>query len=252
MTAPAHPNLRIEIPVDSPFFAGHFPGHPVLPGIAHLAFVARALGDGPLAEILLLKLRRPVIPGDALDLYLEEGDDGRVRFDLRRSEEVVSSGVVRRGGNETICAVGFSSLVPGRFPPPSELVPHAPPALLVRSLVEASATGATAIAMIPEDSPFAAGGRSPAFVGLEAGAQTAAALEALDRRTKAEAGPRIGYVVGIRNARFSVPWLPTGQALPVTVRPAGSAPPLTIYEVRLGREPELLSGLVSTYLDPLP
>jgi len=38
------------------------------------------------------------------------------------------------------------------------------------------ATGAAAMAMIPEDSPFAEGGRAPAFVGLEAGAQTAAAV----------------------------------------------------------------------------
>jgi len=250
MTAPVQ--LRIEVPEDSPFFAGHFPGHPVLPGIAHLAFVARALGDGPLAEIRTLRLRRPVFPGDTLDLLLEEGDEGLVRFDLRRGEEVVSSGVVRRGSNEETYVADLSLPASSRFPPPGDLVPHAPPALLVQSLVEVSATGATAIAMIPEDSPFVEGGRAPAFVGLEAGAQTAAALEALDRRERVEAGPRIGYVVGIRNARFADPWLPAGQALPITVKPAGSAPPLTIYEVRLGGEPELLFGLVSTYLDPTP
>ncbi|HYN19865.1 MAG TPA: hypothetical protein VE078_02815 [Thermoanaerobaculia bacterium] len=250
MTPPVQ--LHIEVPEDSPFFAGHFPGHPVLPGIAHLAFVARALGDGPIAEVRTLKLRRPVFPGDTLDLVLEEGEEGLVRFDLRRGEEAVSSGVVRRGGNGETYATDLFSPVPSRFPPPRDLVPHAPPALLVQSLVEVSATGATAIGTIPEDSPFADRGRVHAFVGLEAGAQAAAALEALDRRGREEAGPRIGYVVGIRNAWFGVSWLPTGQALPITVKPAGSAPPLTIYEVRLGGEPELLFGLVSTYLDPAP
>ena len=43
--------MRIAIPEGSPFFAGHFPGHPILPGIAHLALLARALGNPPLAEV---------------------------------------------------------------------------------------------------------------------------------------------------------------------------------------------------------
>ena len=42
--------FRVEIPAASPLFAGHFPGHPILPGIAHLAIVERALGI-PLAAV---------------------------------------------------------------------------------------------------------------------------------------------------------------------------------------------------------
>lgn len=223
--------MRITIPEGSPFFAGHFPGHPILPGIAHLALVARALGNPPLAEVRVLKLRKPVLPGDVLDLSLEE-TDGVVRFEIRRGEETVSNGIVRIGGEETAVAEAPTS----PSPPPAGLIPHAPPALLVRT---------TSVAVIPGDNPFVEAGRAPAFVGLEAGAQAAALLEALGR---VSGEPRIGYVVAIRNARFRTPWLPAGRPLPVTVKPAGSAPPLSIYEVSVG---EVVAGLVSTYVDSL-
>ena len=109
--------------------------------------------------------------------------------------------MLRRHGYEVERAGSASS----SYPPPGELVPHAPPALLVRSILEVSAEGASAIVQIPDDSPFVQTGRAPAFVGLEAGAQTAAVLEALGR-SEGETGPRIGYVVAIRNARFRTPW----------------------------------------------
>ena len=220
--------MRIAIPEGSPFFAGHFPGHPILPGIAHLALVAR---DRPLAEVRVLKLRKPVLPGDLLDLS-EDETDGLVRFEIRRGEEVVSNGTIRIGDEETeVTEAPLSASLP------AGLVPHAPPALLIR-------TGS--VALIPADSPFVVAGRAPAFLGLEAGAQAAALLEALDRSS---GEPRIGYVVAIRNARFRTPWLPAGRPLPVTVKPAGSAPPLTIYEVSVG---EVVTGLISTYITPAP
>jgi 3-hydroxymyristoyl/3-hydroxydecanoyl-(acyl carrier protein) dehydratase len=220
--------MRIEIPEGSPFFAGHFPGHPILPGIAHLALVAR---DRPVAEVRTLKLRKPVLPGDVLDLSLEEAED-LVRFEIRRGDEVVSNGVLRLGSEEAEVAEA-----PAAGPLPAGLIPHAAPALLVRSLT---------VAVIPEDNPFVHAGRAPAFLGLEAGAQAAALLEA---QVRSVGEPRIGYVVAIRSARFRTPWLPVGRPLPVAVSLAGSAPPLTIYEVSAGG---VVTGLVSTLIIPTP
>lgn len=239
--------IRIEIPVLSPFFAGHFPGHPILPGIAHLALVARELGGAPFTEVRNLKLRRPVLPGDVLDLTLDRGEDGLVKFELRREEEAVSGGTLRTGEGELL-PTGTILGSGGLYPSPGELIPHAPPALLVREMLEVTPEGASAIAWIPGDSPFVQDGRAPAFVGLEAGAQTAAVLEALGRSGEGT-GPRIGYVVAIRNARFRTAWLPADQPLAVSVKLTGSAPPLSIYEVRVG---ELVTGLVSTYVAPTP
>ncbi|HSN87858.1 MAG TPA: hypothetical protein VL025_13960, partial [Thermoanaerobaculia bacterium] len=240
---------RIEIPALSPFFAGHFPGHPILPGIAHLALVARELGGVSFTEVRNLKLRRPVLPGDVLDVTLERGEEGLVKFELRRGEEAVSGGIVRTGEGD-LAPVAIS-LTSGSYPPPGDLIPHAPPALLVRDMLEVTPEGASAIAWIPGDSPFVQGGRAPAFAGLEAGAQTAAVLEALGRSGEG-AGPRIGYVVAIRNARFRTAWLPAEQPLAVSVKLAGSAPPLSIYEVKAGGEAELVTGLVSTYVASTP
>ncbi|HEX6863874.1 MAG TPA: hypothetical protein VF414_13695, partial [Thermoanaerobaculia bacterium] len=186
-----------------------------------------ALGNPPFAEVRTLKLRKPVLPGDVLDLTLEE-TDGLVRFEIRRGEEAVSNGVVRIGSGD-----GMVTEAPLCASLPAELIPHAPPARLVRT---------AELAVIPEDNPFVEAGRAPAFVGLEAGAQAAALLEALDRSS---GEPRIGYVVAIRNARFRTPWLPAGRPLPVSVKPAGSAPPLSIYEVSVG---DVVTGLVSTYI----
>ncbi|MEA2693717.1 MAG: hypothetical protein QOJ16_3104, partial [Acidobacteriota bacterium] len=67
-------------------------------------------------------------------------------------------------------------------PPAVEsLLPHRDPMRLVRVIVEVAAEldRIHCIAVIPADNPLAAGDRAPAFLGLEAGAQAAAALEAL-------------------------------------------------------------------------
>ena len=252
--------LRFEVPAASPFFAGHFPGHPILPGIAHLALAA---GGAPVAEISTLKLRHPVHPGDVLDLRLHEpGEDGVLRFELRRGEEPVSNGVLRLGGPGVEIpgwVVSLQGATPSPDPRPQgntaqpgvfnpRLIPHAPPARLVRDVLEATAESLTGIAEIPPDNPFVQGGLAPAFVGLEAAAQGAAVLEALGR--KEGEGPRIGYLVGIRNARFQTPSLPAGRPFPFTIRLSGSAPPLSIYEIVVPGEDggELLRGSVNTYL----
>jgi 3-hydroxyacyl-[acyl-carrier-protein] dehydratase len=92
--------LTVRIPEPSPLFAGHFPGHPILPGVAQLALVTRALGDwrGPgmaLSGVRSLKLRQPVGPGDTLVVRLSPpAEDGSVPFVIDRQGTVVSRGTV--------------------------------------------------------------------------------------------------------------------------------------------------------------
>jgi 3-hydroxymyristoyl/3-hydroxydecanoyl-(acyl carrier protein) dehydratase len=232
---------RIEIPADSPFFRGHFRGHPIFPGIAHPLLVTRL----PVAEIPSLKLRSPVRPGDALDVSAT-GDGEMIRFELRRDGELVSQGTLRTATdwNDQQSLPPLAS-APSAFPPVSTLIPHEPPARLLREILEASAEGLTGIAQIPADSPFVREGRAPSFLGLEAAAQGAAVLEALSRQDAS--GPRIGYLVGLRNARLHTPWLPAEQPFRVTVRLTGSAAPLSMYEVAVE---EIVHGSISTYLAP--
>jgi predicted hotdog family 3-hydroxylacyl-ACP dehydratase len=234
--------FQIEIPAASALFAGHFPGQPILPGIAHLAIVAGAAG-APLAAVRGFRVRRPVEPGESLDLSLGPPDpDGWRRFEIRRGDAAVAGGSVQTASEGEEPAPETAPLPAlGDLP---VLLPHAPPALLVRSVLTASTEEIACAAEIPADHPLTADGFAPACLGIEAAAQAAAVLEALARRED-DPGPRVGYLVGIREARFAAPFLATGQAFRVTARLIGSAPPLSIYEITAGGG---VSATISTFL----
>jgi len=255
---------RVEIPADSPFFAGHFTGHPILPGIAHPLLVARALNPGieaRIAEIRSIKLRSPVRPGNVLTVSgTAPGEDGTVRFELRRDGELVSQGSLRIAPPEWSGAPAVPIPVEGAgsYPPVSTLLPHQPPARLLRDVLDASRETLAGVIEIPASNPFVTAGRAPAFLGLEAAAQGAAALEALNRRNDpgnssdpSDPGPRIGYLVGLRNARCHTPRLPVERPFRVTVRLSGSAAPLSIYEVSVEGDggTALVQGTISTYIN---
>jgi 3-hydroxyacyl-[acyl-carrier-protein] dehydratase len=93
--------LTVRLPEASPLFTGHFPGHPILPGVAHLALVTRAIADWQgrqvvLASVRSWKLRRPAEPGETLAVRLSAASDGGVGFTLEKDGEgeTVSRGIV--------------------------------------------------------------------------------------------------------------------------------------------------------------
>jgi len=69
-----------NVTVNEPFFEGHFPGHPVMPGVLMLEALAQTLGIlvlqkeenrgkmGYFASMDKVKFRKPVFPGDTLKL----------------------------------------------------------------------------------------------------------------------------------------------------------------------------------------
>ena len=69
-----------NVTINEPFFQGHFPGHPIMPGVLIIEAVAqaggilalKAMGGGKriayFAGIDNCKFRRPVVPGDQLRL----------------------------------------------------------------------------------------------------------------------------------------------------------------------------------------
>lgn len=79
---------RRRVPEDEPFFAGHFPAMPVVPGVFVLEALAecvrRTLPPGAtLASAPLVRFRRRVNPGDTLDLTVTRagGEGERLRFE---------------------------------------------------------------------------------------------------------------------------------------------------------------------------
>jgi UDP-3-O-[3-hydroxymyristoyl] N-acetylglucosamine deacetylase/3-hydroxyacyl-[acyl-carrier-protein] dehydratase len=73
-----------NVTFNEPFFQGHFPGHPVMPGVLIIEAMAQAGGmlmmgsvDDPATKVVYfmsldgVKFRRPVVPGDQLRFELE-------------------------------------------------------------------------------------------------------------------------------------------------------------------------------------
>jgi 3-hydroxyacyl-[acyl-carrier-protein] dehydratase len=73
------------VTVNEPFFAGHFPGHPVMPGVLILEALAqasallayRSMIEEPGDKVTYLmgidnaRFRKPVVPGDRIELHVE-------------------------------------------------------------------------------------------------------------------------------------------------------------------------------------
>lgn len=91
------------VAADHPALAGHFPGHPVVPGVVLLDQVvlairkARGLGR-PLA-LSQAKFLAPTGPGDELSIvHADSASDkaaGTIRFEVRRGDTRVATGTLR-------------------------------------------------------------------------------------------------------------------------------------------------------------
>jgi len=72
-----------NVTIDEPFFQGHFPGHPIMPGVLIIEAMAQVGGVGALnmkdnigklayfLSINNAKFRKPVLPGDTLRIEVD-------------------------------------------------------------------------------------------------------------------------------------------------------------------------------------
>jgi len=72
-----------NVTINEPFFQGHFPGHPIMPGVLIIEAMAQVGGVGALSKsdnagklayflsINNAKFRKPVLPGDVLRIEVE-------------------------------------------------------------------------------------------------------------------------------------------------------------------------------------
>ncbi|MDQ6629417.1 MAG: hypothetical protein M3Z29_13385, partial [Pseudomonadota bacterium] len=90
---------HVVIAADHPAFAGHFPGRPILPGVALLAEVMEAARDAPgLAALIgiapciaVVKFTAPVLPGSRIDIVFSR-DASALAFEVRQGARVAASG----------------------------------------------------------------------------------------------------------------------------------------------------------------
>jgi 3-hydroxymyristoyl/3-hydroxydecanoyl-(acyl carrier protein) dehydratase len=91
--------MPLSVARDHPAFAGHFPGHPMLPGALLLAEVMAAVGEAPGRaatdwKVSSAKFLAPVPPGMALVISHETDATGAVRFEVQGAEGLVASGTL--------------------------------------------------------------------------------------------------------------------------------------------------------------
>jgi 3-hydroxymyristoyl/3-hydroxydecanoyl-(acyl carrier protein) dehydratase len=92
--------LALDLSRELPVFAGHFPLHPVLPGVAQidwaLAFAATELGLGQRAGSgLRVKFRRVITPPARASLQLRlDRTRRRLHFAYRLGQETASEGSI--------------------------------------------------------------------------------------------------------------------------------------------------------------
>lgn len=99
-----------NVSMSEPFFQGHFPGHPIMPGVLQLEAIAQAAGllmmkrgetGGQLAYFMSaedVKWRKPVAPGDVLTIEVElmktRGKIGKAKGVCKVRGEIVSEAEV--------------------------------------------------------------------------------------------------------------------------------------------------------------
>jgi 3-hydroxyacyl-[acyl-carrier-protein] dehydratase len=63
--------LKLQAPLDHSSYVGHFPGHPIVPGVLLLELVCEAIAGGPPRVIANVKFHRAVKPGEFFTVRYE-------------------------------------------------------------------------------------------------------------------------------------------------------------------------------------
>jgi 3-hydroxyacyl-[acyl-carrier-protein] dehydratase len=93
MTDPEHLNqneitCKAGVELESPWFSGHFPDDPILPGIAQLAIVFDAIkkmhkNDKKISEIRRVRFKQVIRPDDIMDMIITSHAEGPSRYSFR-------------------------------------------------------------------------------------------------------------------------------------------------------------------------
>jgi len=92
---------KVRVPLGSPWFCGHFPGEPILPGIAQLGIVFDAIDRASdrkraIKSVSRVRFKQAIRPDDHLKIIAASRRDevDSYNFRIMIEEEVVCSGVM--------------------------------------------------------------------------------------------------------------------------------------------------------------
>lgn len=90
----------VSISPDHPALPGHFPGHPVVPGVLVMDEVIETLRECCGQALIVtglpsVKLSSPLLPGERLTIEIVQEDAGTAAFTCRVGQRVVAAGSIR-------------------------------------------------------------------------------------------------------------------------------------------------------------
>jgi 3-hydroxymyristoyl/3-hydroxydecanoyl-(acyl carrier protein) dehydratase len=217
--------------VNEEFFVGHFPSHPIVPGVLHveairqlcLAFAPGEVSDWRVMQVERVKFRRQILPGDRMTIEAEklESEEGTLKYKAAciTASGKCSEATITLGANagfagftavpETVADFDRTDAISMDTDKVMSLMPHRFPFLLIDYIAKTEETKVHAIKNISGNEQFFSCGfdNLPEALLCEIGAQASCA----SILSRPENAGKLGFFMSIDSAESLVPVVPGDQ-----------------------------------------